>query len=183
MKYQYICSDAPLHSVLTAMVVGSLCLRKARYSFASGAPTGNTGHLVTFGSYIVQITLQVTFDKVTYMFPRNDMDLIAVRDGCTFTGQMFCNKEKLPSVKFLTRINAGFSDSQFNGNSGVVTAYGKDRWVVFDRYCLQFHLFVCKSKARHDICHMHHMQRMCKINSPRVNFYILKVLFVQFLSV
>ena len=36
---------------------------------------------------------------------------------------------------------------------------------------------------RHDICHMHHMQRMCKINSPRVNFYILKVLFVQFFYV
>ena len=30
--------------------------------------------------------------------------------------------------------------------------------------------------ARHDICHMHHMQRMCKIISPWVKFYILKVL-------
>ena len=27
---------------------------------------------------------------------------------------------------------------------------------------------------RHDICHMHHMQRMCKIISPRVKFYIFK---------
>ena len=38
------------------------------------------------------------------------------------------------------------------------------------------------ARGRHDICHMHHMQRMCKINSPRVIFYILKVLFVQFLD-
>jgi len=44
---------------------------------------------------------------------RNDMDLIAVRAGCTFTG---------------------FSDSEFNGNSGVVAAtQGYDRWVVFQR--------------------------------------------------
>ena len=35
---------------------------------------------------------------------------------------------------------------------------------------------------RHDICHMHHMQRMCKIISARVKFYILKVLFEQFMS-
>merc|ERR1712107_82120 len=44
---------------------------------------------------------------------RNDMDLKAVRAGCTFTG---------------------FSDSEFNGNSGVVAAtQGYDRWVVFQR--------------------------------------------------
>ena len=36
---------------------------------------------------------------------------------------------------------------------------------------------------RHDICHMHHMQRMCKIISPRVRFYIVKVLFEQFMKV
>ena len=34
---------------------------------------------------------------------------------------------------------------------------------------------------RHDICHMHHMQRMCKIICPRVKFYILKVPFEQFM--
>ena len=34
---------------------------------------------------------------------------------------------------------------------------------------------------RHDICHMHHMQRMCKTISPGVKFYILKVLFEQFM--
>ena len=33
---------------------------------------------------------------------------------------------------------------------------------------------------RHDICHMHHMQRMCKVISPRVKFYILKALFEQY---
>jgi len=55
----------------------------------------------------------------SYWKYRNDMDLIAVRDGCTFTG---------------------FSDSQFNGNSGRVTANGKDRWVVFDRDLQYRHL-------------------------------------------
>ena len=35
---------------------------------------------------------------------------------------------------------------------------------------------------RHDICHMHHMQRMCKIIGPRVIFFILKVLFEQFMT-
>ena len=29
--------------------------------------------------------------------------------------------------------------------------------------------------CRHDICHMHHMQRMCKIISPWVKLYIFKV--------
>ena len=38
-----------------------------------------------------------------------------------------------------------------------------------------------KSEARHDICHMHHMQRMCKIISPRIRFYILMVPFEQFM--
>jgi len=55
----------------------------------------------------------------SYWKYRNDMDLIAVRDGCTFTG---------------------FSDSQFNGNSGVVAAKGKDRWVVFYRDSQYRHL-------------------------------------------
>ena len=32
--------------------------------------------------------------------------------------------------------------------------------------------------SRHDTCHMHHMQRMCKIISRQVKFYILKVLFL-----
>jgi len=50
---------------------------------------------------------------------RNDMDLIAVRDGCTFTG---------------------FSDSEFNGNSGVVAANGWDRWVNFHRSSQYRHL-------------------------------------------
>jgi len=54
-----------------------------------------------------QIQFRFWSSKFKY---RNDMDLIAVRDGCTFTG---------------------FSDSEFNGNSGVVTAKGWDRWVVF----------------------------------------------------
>ena len=36
---------------------------------------------------------------------------------------------------------------------------------------------------RHDIFHMHHMQRMCKIISPRVKIYILKVLFEHFMYV
>ena len=58
IKCQYMYSADPFHSVLTAMEVGSLYLRKARYSFASGAPTGNTGHLVTFGLDIGQITLE-----------------------------------------------------------------------------------------------------------------------------
>jgi len=43
---------------------------------------------------------------------RNDMDLIAVRAGCTFTG---------------------YTDSDFNGFSQHVTATKWDRWVVFER--------------------------------------------------
>ena len=39
------------------------------------------------------------------------------------------------------------------------------------------HIFLQPYVPRHDICHMHHMQRMCKIISPWVKFYILKVLF------
>ena len=42
------------------------------------------------------------------------------------------------------------------------------------RACLRF---------RQDICHMHHMQRMCKIISPRVKFYVWKVFFEQIMKV
>jgi len=61
---------------------------------------------------IAEGQLQFRFWSSYYKY-RNDMDLIAVRSGCTFTG---------------------FTDSSFNGNSGVVAAtQGWDRWVVFQR--------------------------------------------------
>jgi len=61
---------------------------------------------------IAEGQLQFRFWSSYYKY-RNDMDLIAVRAGCTFTG---------------------FTDSSFNGNSGVVAAtQGWDRWVVFQR--------------------------------------------------
>ena len=47
-----------------------------------------------------------------------------------------------------TQICAGFSDSEFNGNSGVVTAKGWDRWVVFGRSCLLI-LSNCFDKSLH----------------------------------
>ena len=50
-------------------------------------------------------------------------------------------------------------------------------------YGLDDSTYFGSQKLRHDICHMHHMQRMCKIISPRVKFYILKVLFEQFMWV
>ena len=43
---------------------------------------------------------------------RNDMDVVGVRAGCTFTG---------------------FSGSAFNGNSVMVRAELWDHWVVFSR--------------------------------------------------
>jgi len=61
---------------------------------------------------IAEGRLQFRFWSSYYKY-RNDMDLIAVRAGCRFTG---------------------FSDSDFDGNSGVVAAdQGYDRWVVFQR--------------------------------------------------
>ena len=88
------------------------------------------------------------------------MDLIAVRAGCTFTGskktkmvQILRHTKGLYGISSWLNIKkrqrntdpifdnmckcclfAGLSDSEFNGNSGVVAAtQGYDRWVVFQR--------------------------------------------------
>ena len=50
---------------------------------------------------------------------------------------------------------------------GLDERVGRD-WLVEEEW---------REGGRHDICHMHHMRRMCKIISPRVKFYILKMLF------
>ena len=49
---------------------------------------------------------------IIIMLIRNDMDVVGVRAGCTFTG---------------------FSGSAFNGNSVMVRAELWDHWVVFSR--------------------------------------------------
>ena len=58
-------------------------------------------------------------------------------------------------------------------------------WSLYDPHphpttlvCLCICLYLT---IRQDICHMHHMQRMCKIISSWVKLYILKVLFEQFM--
>jgi len=53
--------------------------------------------------------LRFRFWSAYYQY-RNDMDLIAVRAGCTFTG---------------------YTESHWDGDSAVIQAVGHDRWVVF----------------------------------------------------
>jgi len=53
--------------------------------------------------------LRFRFWSAYYAY-RNDMDLIAVRAGCTFTG---------------------YTESHWDGDSAVIQAVGHDRWVVF----------------------------------------------------
>ena len=54
----------------------------------------------------------------TMVLIRNDMDVVGVRAGCTFTG---------------------FSGSAFNGNSVMVRAEQWDHWVVFSRWVLSIY--------------------------------------------
>merc|ERR1712126_320893 len=50
---------------------------------------------------------------------RNDMDLIAVRNGCVFTG---------------------YSDSEYNGDIITVRAQGGDQWIVFRSSSQYYHM-------------------------------------------
>merc|ERR1712080_451793 len=50
---------------------------------------------------------------------RNDMDLVAVRNGCVFTG---------------------FSGSDYNGDMITIRAQGRDRWVVFRSSSQYYHM-------------------------------------------
>ena len=59
---------------------------------------------------------------------RSNVDIVGTWGGL--------GNNKYVKVHVSTQICAGFSDSEFNGNSGVVTAKGWDRWVVFGRSCL-----------------------------------------------
>ena len=59
----------------------------------------------------IQVRWLTTINS-TMVLIRNDMDVVGVRAGCTFTG---------------------FSGSAFNGNSVMVRAELWDHWVVFSR--------------------------------------------------
>ena len=61
--------------------------------------------------YLITVMLLLLKNNVTNIL-RNDMDVVGVRAGCTFTG---------------------FSGSDFDGNSVTVRAEQSDHWVVFDR--------------------------------------------------
>ena len=66
-------------------------------------------------------------------------------------------------ISFLGLGKALWGLAKLYGAGQSITGLGNAAWQV-------------EGKIRHDICHMHHMQRMCKIISPWVKFYILKVL-------
>ena len=76
-----------------------MCCPKASASSVTGAPIGDTGEMVDH-------------HQLHHGAIRNDMDVVGVRAGCTFTG---------------------FSGSAFNGNSVMVRAELWDHWVVFSR--------------------------------------------------
>ena len=57
--------------------------------------------------------MTTTTTTITMVLIRNDMDVVGVRAGCTFTG---------------------FSGSAFNGNSVMVRGEQWDKWAVFSRF-------------------------------------------------
>ena len=72
--------------------------------------------------HLITVMLLLLKNNVTNIL-RNDMDVVGVRAGCTFTG---------------------FSGSAFDGNSVTVRAEQSDHWVVFDRF---FYPFICGSMS------------------------------------
>ena len=81
----------------------------------------------------------------------------------------------------------GENTSTGRGEFVMTQAYVDKKLSIAMTYIMVFHLTAKKfldltdhTIIRHDICHMHHMQRMCKIISSRVKFHILKVLFEKF---
>ena len=70
--------------------------------------------------YLITVMLLLLKNNVTNIL-RNDMDVVGVRAGCTFTG---------------------FSGSDFDGNSVMVRAEQSDHWVVFDRFFLSIYLWL-----------------------------------------
>ena len=68
------------------------------------------------GIQVSWLTITTT-TTIIMVLTRNDMDVVGVRAGCTFTG---------------------FSGSAFNGNSVMVRAEQWDHWVVFSRPTLSY---------------------------------------------
>ena len=106
-----------LSLVQNALVAGNLCCRKVDASSAIGALIGDTGQLLPYHRHAPSAQEQ------RHQHWRNDMDVVGVRAGCTFTG---------------------FSGSSFDGNSVMVRAEQSDHWVVFDRF---FYPFICGSMS------------------------------------
>jgi len=67
---------------------------------------------------IAEGTIQFRFWSSWWKY-RNDMDLVAVRNGCVFTG---------------------FSGSDYNGDMITIRAQGRDRWVVFRSSSQYYHM-------------------------------------------
>lgn len=102
--------DTPL-AARTAVGAGSWPCPRDDSPSATSAPTGATGNQSNPSHYFILPPPALLLQQAPLY--RNDMDLVAVRAGCLFTG---------------------FSSSDYSGNSVTVRADGgADKWVVFAR--------------------------------------------------